>query len=140
MDDGTETFERGSALAEVETALPAKTYNLTRILLAGSHSGCVFVPIRPMQFMAVIDPDEIIFVDIHYRRWVEVAWHSFRPGERAGLEEPVAYTAVYYTEEGAGLRLRLQSEFHQALALIDARRSAPGTADVVAFGRSSAGR
>lgn len=137
MDNGMESFERGQALAQFETALPAATYNLTRILLAGSTRNCVFVPIRPMQYMAVIDQEEIIFVDSQYKRWVEVAWRSFRPGDRAGLEEPVAYQAVYYTQEGAELQLRLQAEFHKALALLDARRPAPGGAEVLAFGRPS---
>ncbi len=137
MNDGTETFERGPALAQVETALPAITYNLTRILLAESDRQCVFVPIRPMQYMAVIDQEEIIFVDSHYKRWVEVAWRSFRPGNRAGLDEPVAYRAVYYTAEGAGLQLRLQAEFHKALSLLDTRRPVAGKAEVLAFGKPS---
>lgn len=138
MNDGMETFERGQALAQVETALPAATYNLTRILLAKSSRRCVFVPIRPMQYMAVIDQEEIIFVDSQYKRWVEVAWRSFRPGDRAGLEGPVAYQAVYYTPEGAGLQLRLQTEFHKALALLDTRRPVAGDAEVLVFGKPPA--
>lgn len=135
MGDGMETFERGEPLAQVDRALPANTYNLTRILLADGDQDCVFVPIRPMQYMAVIDREEIIFVDSHYRRWVEVAWRSFRPGDRAGLEEPVAYRAVYYTPDGADLQLRLQADFHKALELLAAHRNAPGDAAVLAFGK-----
>lgn len=137
MDYGMESFERGRPLAQFETALPAASYNLTRILLADSDRDCVFVPIRPMQYMAVIDHEEIIFVDAQYKRWVEVAWRAFRPRDRASLEEPVAYQAVYYTPEGAELQLRLQAEFHKALALLDARRPSAGNAEVLAFGRPS---
>lgn len=137
MDYGMESFERNQALAQVGMALPAATYNLTRILLADSDRDCVFVPIRPMQYMAVIDQEEIIFVDAQYKRWVEVAWRGFQPRDRASLEEPVAYQAVYYTPEGAALQLRLQAEFHKALALLDTRRPAAGNAEVLAFGRNS---
>lgn len=139
MDHSQETFERGQPLAQVESALPAATYNLTRILLANSARDCVFVPIRAMQYMAVIDREEIIFVDSQYKRWVEVAWRAFQPRERAGLEDPVVYRAVFYTPEGADLQRRLQAEFHKALALLDARRPSAGAAHVLSFGKPPSG-
>lgn len=131
MDQSKETFERGPALGEMASALPAATYNLTRILLANSPRDCVFVPIRAMQYQAVIDREEIIFVDSQYRRWVEVAWRQFQPRERAALDEPVAYQAVFYTAEGRDLQRRLQAEFHKALSLLDSRRPAPGEARIL---------
>ena len=131
MDQSKETFERGPALGEMASALPAATYNLTRILLANSPRDCVFVPIRAMQYPAVIDREEIIFVDSQYRRWVEVAWRQFQPRERAALDEPVAYQAVFYTAEGRDLQRRLQAEFHKALSLLDSRRPAPGEARIL---------
>lgn len=130
-----ETFERGPVITRIGMTLPAKTYNLTRILLSDSSNGCVFVPIRPMQFMAVIDPEEIIFVDGQYKRWVAVAWRAFRPGDRSSLEDAVAYEAAYYTDEGTELQARLQAEFHKALELLDSRRPAPDHADVLTFGK-----
>jgi hypothetical protein len=137
VSNGIETFERGPVLASIGMTLPARTYNLTRILLADSANGCVFVPIRPMQFMAVIDPEEIIFVDSQYKRWVAVAWRAFRPGDRTSLEDPVAYEAAYYNRDGTEIQARLQIEFHKALALLDSRRPTPGKADVLEFGRPS---
>lgn len=131
MDQSKETFERGPALGEMASALPAATYNLTRILLANSPRDCVFVPIRAMQYQAVIDREEIIFVDSQYRRWVELAWRQFQPRERAALDEPVAYQAVFYTPEGRDLQRRLQAEFHKALSLLDSRRPAPGEARIL---------
>ncbi len=131
MDQSKETFERGQSLGEMASALPAATYNLTRILLANSPRDCVFVPIRAMQYQAVIDREEIIFVDSQYRRWVEVAWRQFQPRERAALDEPVAYQAVFYTAEGRDLQRRLQAEFHKALSLLDSRRPAPGEARIL---------
>ncbi len=136
MENGRETFERGPALARLASALPAATYNLTRILLAASATGNVFVPIRAMQYMAVVDPEEIIFVDSQYKRWVEIAWRGFQPQARAGLDEPVAYQAVFHTENGADTQRRLQGEFHAALMLLSTRRRPDSPARVLEFGRN----
>lgn len=131
MDYESESFEREQPLARVPANLPAATYNLTRILLVHSATGCVFVPIRNMQYMAVIDAEEIIFVDSQYKRWVEVAWQGFRPQARTGLDEPVAYEAVYYTPEGRETQRRLQGDFHAALAQLAARQRPTSTAHVL---------
>jgi hypothetical protein len=117
-----ESFEREKALARMTMALPAATYNLTRILLAASERDCVFVPIRGMQYLAVVDAEEIIFVDSQYKRWVEVAWQDFKPQARAALDEPVAYEAVFYSPEGSATQRRLQGEFHAALTILAERR------------------
>lgn len=124
MDFDRESFERAQAVARQTSALPAATYNLTRILLVNSPRGCVFVPIRSMQYLAVIDQEEIIFVDSQYRRWVEIAWQGFKPQARAALDEPVSYQAVFYTPSGGETQRRLQAEFHAALALLE-KRSRP---------------
>lgn len=137
MDIGQESFERGQALQRIDSALPAATYNLTRILLAASANGYVFVPMRGMQYLAVVDREEIIFVDSQYKRWVEVAWCHFRPQAREALDAPVAYEAVFYTPEGADTQRRIQGEFHKALMLLDSRRPAAGSAHILPLrGRS----
>ena len=133
MDYASESFERGSVLARSASALPAASYNLSRILLAQSRTGCVFVPMRGMQYMAVIDAEEIIFVDSQYKRWVEVAWRGFRPDQRQALGEAVAYQVVFYTPDGADTQRRLQGEFHAAMTLLDARRLHPARANVLAM-------
>ena len=138
MDNDRESFERGQPLARAESALPAATYNLTRILLAHSPNGCVFVPIRSMQYMAVIDHEEIIFVDSQYKRWVEVAWREFRPQARGALDEPVAYQAVFYTSGGEETQRRLRGEFHAALALLAARRPSAAPARILPLRGKSA--
>lgn len=122
MNYDKESFEREQPLQRVASALPAGTYNRTRILLAASASGCVFVPIRSMQYLAVIDQEEIIFVDGQHKRWVEVAWRRFKAQARAALDEPVAYEAVFYTPDGPVTQRRLQADFHAALALLGKRR------------------
>ncbi|MFZ1538649.1 MAG: hypothetical protein WAT23_14855 [Chromatiaceae bacterium] len=117
-----ESFERERALAQEESRLPAASYNLTRILLAASATRCVFVPIRSMQYLAVVDAEEIIFVDSQYKRWVEIAWRGFKPQARTALDEPVAYQAVFYTPKAPEVHRRLQRDFQSALSLLDSRR------------------
>lgn len=131
MDYEKQRFERAQPVARFDTALAAVTYNLTRILLAESPSGSVFVPIRGMQYMAVIDAEEIIFVDSQYRRWVAVAWRAFKPQTRVALDEPVAYEAVFHTPEGAEIQRRIQTEFHKALMLLYSRRPRPREASIL---------
>jgi hypothetical protein len=131
MDYATESFERGPELTRTACALPAASYNLSRILLAQSRTGSVFVPMRGMQYLAVIDAEEIIFVDSQYKRWVEVAWRGFKPQARAALDEAVAYQAVFYTPEGADTQRRIQGEFHAALKLLAARRPQPAPAHLL---------
>lgn len=137
MDMNQESFERGQALQRIDAALPAATYNLTRILLANNANGCVFVPIRAMQYLAVIDREEIIFVDSQYKRWVEVSWRSFKPQARGALDEAVAYQAVFYTPEGRDTQRRLQGEFHAALVLLAARRPPKAPARILPLGDKS---
>jgi len=133
MDHEQFRFERTSALSSVDLTLPAPLYNLSRTLLARAPCGSVFVPIRSLQYLAVIDPEEIIFVDSQYRRWVEIAWQSFQPGRRRGLDDPVAYTAVYYQSDGAEVMKRLQSAFPIALRDLAGKSAPHATADILAF-------
>lgn len=135
MNHDKESFEREQPLQRVASALPAATYNLTRILLAASPNGCVFVPIRTMQYMAVIDQEEIIFVDSQHKRWVEVAWRRFKPQDRVALDEPVAYEAVFYTQDGSVTQRRLQADFHAALALLAKRRRPAAPAHILPLPR-----
>lgn len=139
MDYEPTAFERTQALEIVALTLPAATYNLSRILLAASKSRCVFVPIRSMQYLAVVDQEEIIFVDSQYKRWVEIAWRHFQPQTRAALDAPVPYQAVFYTPDGQSTQRRLQSDFHAALSLLASRRPTGSAAPVLAFpGRGQA--
>jgi hypothetical protein len=137
MDYASESFERGSVLARSASALPAASYNLSRILLAQGRTGCVFVPMRGMQYMAVIDAEEIIFVDSQYKRWVEVAWRGFRPDQRQALDAAVAYQAEFYTPDGADTQRRLQGEFHAAMQLLASRRRQAAPAHVLVMPQKS---
>ncbi len=140
MNHDRESFERGPALHRQGSVLPAAAYNQTRILLANSACGCVFVPIRSMQYLAVIDAEEIIFVDSQYKRWVEVAWRAFKPQSRSALDQPVEYQAVFYVSDAAETQRRLQGDFHQALELLAKRQRPRGTANVLSLAAAQVSR
>lgn len=131
-----ESFRRGAALASEARQLPAPIYNRIRLLLSRSDTGCVFVPIRNLQYQAVIDAEEIIFVDGLGPRMVEVAWQGFRPQTRETLDDPVPYQLVTYGPRGVELVARLQGEFSAALALLQTKlkqRQPGGCAEVLSF-------
>ena len=120
-----ESFYREQEIAREPAYLPATTYNLAHTLL--SHAGtCLFVPIRSMQYMAVLDAEEFIFVDSQNKAWVELAWQHFHPQTRTALDEPVPFEVVHYSPQAAETMRRLPGEFHKALQLL-AGRDKPGT-------------
>ena len=63
MNITTETFFRPEEVAREQVNLPAPLFNRCVLILNRSTTKNVFVPVRTMQYQAVIDTDEIIFVD-----------------------------------------------------------------------------
>jgi hypothetical protein len=116
-----EHFYREEEIARKPGLLSAETYNLAHTLLARAGK-CLFVPIRSLQYMAVLDAEEFIFVDSQNKAWVELAWQHFRPQTRASLDEPVPFEVVHYLPQAAETMRRLPSEFHQALRLLADRQ------------------
>lgn len=132
------TCYRDPEFATEQRMLPAATYNLAHALLARAledpaSNGCVFVPLRAMQVLAVLDAEEFLFLDSARKVWVDVAWRHFRPQQRTALDEPVAYEAVYYHAHAADLMARLQAELPRALAELAAKERLPGEARVLKF-------
>ncbi len=142
--ENRETFFRPPVhMSDVWTA-PATLYKLCRRLLRDSGGDCVFVPIRSMQFMAVIDDDEIIFVDsqdymVHRGvggRVILLAWCFAPAGSLESLCEPVPCTVLHYRSRLSDVQRRLVGEFTKALELYEHRRldrPAPGLARILAF-------
>ncbi|MHB0972680.1 MAG: hypothetical protein ACYC0P_00360 [Thiobacillus sp.] len=119
-----ERFYREQEIARLPAFLPAATYNLAHTLLARAGT-CLFVPIRSLQYMAVLDAEEFIFVDSQNKAWIELAWQHFRPQARASLDERVPFEVVHYLAQAAETMMRLPTEFHRALLLL-AERQKPG--------------
>lgn len=126
-----ETFYRSEEIGREARTLPAAVYNLAHTLLSCARNGCLFVPFRRMQFLAVLDAEEFIFVDREAGRAIDLAWREFRPQARQSLDEPVAYQAVYYGGEAAGRMARLLGEFPRALHELEQRQEAVMSGHVV---------
>jgi len=123
-----ERFYREQEMARLPAFLPAATYNLAHTLLARAGQ-CLFVPIRSLQYMAVLDAEEFIFVDSQNKAWIELAWQHFRPQVRSSLDEPVPFEVVHYLPQAAETMKRLPGEFQKALLLLADRQKpdAPAT-------------
>lgn len=106
---------RDDALSSESRTLRAQTYNMGHILLAKNPDGVVFLPIRSMQYLAILDAEEWVFVDGEKKHLIEVAWQKFRPQSRKAIDDAVPFEAMFYTEEGPGLMSRLESAVHEAL-------------------------
>lgn len=111
--------------------LPAATYNLLHTLLARSTNGSLFIPIRSMQYLAILDAEELIFLDGERKCWIDIAWRKFHPQARSSLDEPVEYEAVYYTAEAEKIMSRLQAELPVALRELAKKTTLNGPAKVL---------
>ena len=127
------TCYRSHEVVRESRHLPAATYNLAVTLLARSDDHCLFVPIRSLQYLAIVDAEEFVFVDGASKCRIEIAWQDFRPEERVSLEDPVRYEAVYYHQETNLLMSRLQTEFPLALRKLSGRERLAGPARVIKF-------
>ena len=116
--------------------LPAITYNLAITLLARCAKGNLFVPIRSMQYMAIVDAEEFVFIDGERKCWVDIAWKHFKPQVRDALDQPVVYDAIYYREDLSEIMTRLQSEFPIALQALVNKKKLDGPARVIKFPQS----
>ena len=126
---GTETFFLPKEVGRNSWSVPAEIYKLYRSLQVRSETGHVFVPIRTMQYMAVLDKHEIIFVDSQSYavskneggRLILIAWKFASMHERDSLSKPVPCEVVFYERMNSEIQLRLVSEFRQAMELVDQR-------------------
>lgn len=125
----TETFFLPNEVKRKSWSVPAEIYNLYYSLRSQCQTGHVFVPIRSMQFMAVLDKNEIVFVDSQSYavskdeggRLILIAWKFSGSRDRDALTDPVPCEVVFYERENKDLQLRLISEFRQAMELLDQR-------------------
>ena len=125
----TETFFLPAEVARTKWAVPAEIYNLARSLLGRSPTGNLFVPIRSMQFLAVVTSGEVVFVDSQSYavaqdeggRLILIAWKLSPARDRQALGDPVPCEVVFYEQHKRDLLLRLVQEFRKAMELMDQR-------------------
>ena len=116
-------------LERTQAVLTADVYNLCHSLLSRSPHSCVFVPMRDMQYMAILDKEEIIFVDsLVYQmrngqggRIIITAWQFPLNKERTSLIDPLKCEHIYYHPQAKANALRLQSSFRKAIIQLDQR-------------------
>jgi hypothetical protein len=113
--------------------LPAATYNLAQTLFSRSNSDCLFVPIRTMQYLAILDAEEFVFLDGVRKCWIDIAWQNFCPQMRITLGDPVGFQAVYYRADSAQLMSRLQAELPRSLNKLAAKGRTAEPARVLKF-------
>ncbi len=125
----TETFFLPDEVERKDWMVPADIYNLYHSLQVRVHNAHVFVPIRGLQFMAVLDKNEIVFVDSQSYavsqeeggRLILIAWKFPASHDRDGLTDPMPCEVVFYQQKNGDLQLRLVNEFRQAMLLMDQR-------------------
>lgn len=113
------TCDREDEVSREPRHLSASTYNLAITLLARCKDPYLFVPIRSMQYLAILDLEEFVFIDGERKCWIDIAWHHFKPQARTALDQSVAYEAIYYRSEQAAIMTRLQREFPLALKALE---------------------
>ena len=127
------TCYRDLEIKREKRTLTAATYNLAIQLLARCETRQLFIPIRSMQYLAIIDPKEFIFVDGQNKSWVDIAWQNFHSHERDALNQPIEYEMVFYREDQTDLMKRLQSEFPLALRTMMAKQAPHDPAKIISF-------
>ncbi len=144
----SETFFRPDEVARERLSIPAVLYNRCRLALARCQYDHIFVPVRSMQMQAVIDADEVIFVDNQAYavrdgeggRLIMLAWVFRHDQGRDDLNEPAPIELVYYHPSARELHNRLIGEFGKALDQLEQRARehgcAPRAKKVLPFPRS----
>lgn len=89
----------------------------------------IFVPVRSMRMQAVLDKEEVIFVDNQAYavrdgeggRSIMLAWKFRHDKGRDDLSEPAPIELVYHHGSARDLHNRLIGEFGKALDLLEKR-------------------
>ncbi len=125
----SETFFRPPEMTREKIKIPAALFNRCRLMLQRCEYEHFFVPVRSMQFIAVVDSGEIIFVDsLNYAvrdgeggRMILLAWEFGQEGVRDSLSAPVAVDLIHYAANARELHNRLMVELPKALDLLEER-------------------
>ena len=139
MNFTTETFFRAEEAGHEQLKLPATLFNRCVLLLNHSATGNVFVPVRSMQYQAVIDADEIIFVDNQAYavqdgnggRLIVLSWKVPLHSSRDSLNEPVPIEVVYYVHNAHNATAKgTHGGFSSGLNILPAEWIARGSSSV----------
>ncbi len=113
------------------TRLLSQTYNLAHILLKRSQSNHLFIPLRSLQYLAIIEKNTFWFVDsLAYAvrgdeggRLIRISWHPLIGlNQREGLNQNMDCRVIFYGDDMHEIQSRLNHEFYQSMQLIDQRQ------------------
>ncbi|MDT8283666.1 MAG: hypothetical protein RQ982_12775 [Gammaproteobacteria bacterium] len=113
-----------------QTRLLSQTYNLAHVLLNRSRSDHLFIPIRSLQYLAIIEKNAFWFVDsLAYAvrgdeggRLIRVSWHPLiNANQRDGLTQHMDCRVMFYGEDMSEVQNRLNTQFYQSMLQIDQR-------------------
>lgn len=130
MSANTESFFIPEQVSRQQEKLPSQTYNLAHILLNRSRSDHLFVPIRSMQYLAIIERNAFWFVDsMAYAvqgseggRLITVSWHPvLGASDRESLDQHMDAHIIFYRSDMGDIHQRLRGEFLQAMQRMDNR-------------------
>jgi len=140
-----ETFFRPPEHSREASSLPAAIVNGLRLLFSRQDRDHLFLPIRRMQYQAVVERDEIIFVDSQSYahqdgvggRLIRLAWRPAPASRRESIDGPVPCEILYYFPDLKALHARLISELRPVISgtLERNRPPAAGNCRVLAFHR-----
>ncbi|MGD2119149.1 MAG: hypothetical protein PVG66_12370 [Chromatiales bacterium] len=116
-------FARESAL------IHTSCYNLAQSILERSELPYVPVSIDSMQYLAIIELNDIWFADTSSRishddqpgYRIMLSWHPHLAESRSEQDQHIAMEVTYYAPELEQLQQRLTGEFYKALMLLDAK-------------------
>lgn len=126
MSSSTEFFFRAEPIASIDTTVPAALFNRLRLLQSRCGDEHLFVPVRTMQYLAVADGEEVIFVDsLAYTvrdgeggRLIMLSWVFTEGINRDSLDRPVPVQVLYHHPGGTEAQKRMVVEFNKALSAL----------------------
>lgn len=116
-----------------QLTMPSDLYRRIRHQLKRQSEQCVFIPLRSLQYLAVIDEKEVVFVDGMIKNRIQIAWRQFHPQRCKNLGDAVPFCECHYAPDLKDVAQRLPGEFSNALVLYESRNTAPAvnTAQIV---------
>jgi hypothetical protein len=127
---GTQSFFTPDVFLCQKNQITAKVYNLAQVLLKRSCGSHLFIPIRSLQYLALIEKSVFWFVDsFSYAvnnkeggRLIRISWHpKMHDSDVSSLTEPLDCRVIFYGEDMQKTHNRLSHEFYQAMKIIDQR-------------------
>jgi len=124
MKSTLETFFRPVELSRKSLRLGSAEFNAYRLLVSRDTAGFVFLPLRNIQFQAIVSSDEILFVDSFgpYHsdvttggRCISFAWQFADIRQRESITRPAYYEFIRYCDHSDVDNNRLITELSSAL-------------------------